>query len=287
MDVLLLASGRSGGSSDESVEAARTVLAAAGAVEVATAGDRAALDAVLDRRQERLLVIAGGDGSLHTTVQRLWRRKELAAAPLGLIPLGTGNDFARHLGLPLEPRAAAQSIVDGQPRRLDLLRDDHGGVVVNVAHLGIGADAAKKALRWKDRLGKVAFPLGAARALLRPRGVRLHVEVDDEVPADGSWPVLMVGIANGSTIGGGAPLFPDARADDGRLDVVVMGPPAVGGPKGPSGERFQMVRRASGRAVTVRLPTEVDIGTNTDGELGRMSGQRSWWVEPGAWSLVH
>jgi diacylglycerol kinase family enzyme len=177
--------------------------------------------------------------------------------------------------------------VDGRPHDYDLLRDDHGGIVVNVVHLGIGANATKKALPWKERLGKIAFPLGAVAALLRPRGVRLHVEVDDEVPADGSWPVLMVGVGNGSTIGGGAPLFPDARPDDGRLEVVVVGPPSVRGPKGTGGEPFRMVRRASGRAVTVRLPDGVEIGTNADGDLDRMTGQRAWWVEPGAWTLVH
>src|SRR3954463_12864796 len=72
------------------------------AVELVTCRQESDLDAMLDRRGDRTVVVVGGDGSLHTMLKHLWRRGETATCPVGLIPLGTGNDFARGVGIPLD-----------------------------------------------------------------------------------------------------------------------------------------------------------------------------------------
>ena len=72
---------------------------------------------MLHRAGSRRIVVAGGDGSLHAVVAALHRRNDLADAVLGLIPLGTGNDFARCMGIPLDPEEAARVILDGEVRR--------------------------------------------------------------------------------------------------------------------------------------------------------------------------
>jgi len=287
VDALLLVSARAGAAEREAVDAAAGVFARAGSVEIAEPSSPAALDRVLADRDGRLPVVAGGDGSLHLVVARLRRRRALADTALGLVPLGTGNDLARHLDLPLEPVPAAERVVDGTERALDLIRDDAGGIAVNAVHLGLGAEAAERSAAWKSRLGRLAYPLGAVAALLRPEGARMRVEVDDQLLADGDR-LLMVGIANGSSVGGGAQFFPEAQADDGLLEVGVLGPPGgpfAGGPAGPAGERFRLVRRGRGRAVTVVLLGGATVGSNADGELGTLTGRRSWWVEPAAWRL--
>ena len=172
------------------------------------------------------------------------------ARPLGLVPLGTGNDLARTLGIPLDPAAAARALLAGRPRLLDLVVDDEGGVVVNVVHLGVGAEAAAKASALKDRLG----PGGVRRRQrggrcrrdrLAPRGRgrrRPRCDVDREV--------LMVAVANGRTIGGGAELAPDASPDDGLVDVVVAtstGPLArLGFAAGAAGRRARRAGRRAG-----------------------------------------
>ena len=69
---------------------------------------------MLHRAGCRSIVVAGGDGSLHAVVSALHRRHELAERTLGLIPLGTGNDFARALGIPLDPGEAAAALLSGQ-----------------------------------------------------------------------------------------------------------------------------------------------------------------------------
>lgn len=286
---LLLASAKAGSADADAVEAARAALAEAGECELVTTGSPEELDAALDRVARRRLVVAGGDGSLHLVVQHLHDRGELDTADLALVPLGTGNDLARALGIPLEPVEAARVAISGQSRSLDLVLDDAGGVAVNAVHLGVGAEAAQKAARLKPRLGPLAYPLGAVAAGFRSTGARLRVEVDGQLLSDAR--TLMVGIANGPGIGGGTPLHPHAVPDDGLLDVMVStatGPfQRVGfGAALSAGAHLDSphVRSARGREVVV---TGGPVEVNSDGEIGDESvDRRTWRVEPAAWRLV-
>jgi diacylglycerol kinase (ATP) len=236
------------------------------------------------------LVIAGGDGSLHLAVTRLRARGELATTRIALVPLGTGNDLARALDIPLDAAEAAQLVRSGSPRPLDLLVDDVGGIVVNAVHVGLGAEAAEHAGSLKPRLGPVAYPIGAVRAGLRSTGWRLRVEVDGRVIGDWHRRTLMVGIGNGRGIGGGTALLPHAQPDDGLLDVMVShatGPFARirYGAALAAGNHLQDrdVRYARGRTVTVSGEL---AGVNADGETGEAVRRRTWTVEPGTWSLI-
>lgn len=285
---LLLASAHAGSTEDEAVEAARAVLAEAGPVEVVFTATPEELDAALDSCGSRRLVVAGGDGSLHLAVGRLHARDELADRPIALVPLGTGNDLARALGLPLEPADAARLVLTGRHQPMDLLLDDAGGIVVNAAHVGIGAEAAASAGRLKPLLGLLAYPLGALFAGLRSTSWQLRVEVDGTVLSEGR--TLMVGVGNGPSIGGGTLLLPDACPDDGLLDVVVSratGPLARVryGKALQAGEHLQDpdVQVARGRTVTV---SGDPVGVNADGELGDEVSSRTWTVQAGAWSLL-
>ena len=287
---LLLASAHAGTADEEAVETARAALAEADACELVTTATPEELDAALDGAGRRRLVVAGGDGSLHLVVQHLHRRGELDDADLALVPLGTGNDLARALGIPLDdPVAAARLALHGTPRPLDLVVDDEGRTSVNAVHLGIGAEAAQSAARLKGVLGPLAYPLGAVAAGFRSTGVHLRVEVDGEVLVDDR--VLMVGIANGPGIGGGTALHPHAVPDDGLLDVMVS---TATGPfaRVRFGAALQNgtllddpdVRSGCGREVVV---TGGPVEVNRDGEVGDSSEGRSRWrVQPGAWRLV-
>lgn len=287
---LLLASAHAGSTEDEAIEAARAVLAEAGPVEVVSTATPEELDKALDSCGSRRLVVAGGDGSLHLAVTRLRARGELAERPIALVPLGTGNDLARALDLPLDPAEAARLVLTGRHSPMDLLVDDVGGVVVNAVHVGVGAEAAMSAGRLKPLLGLLAYPLGAVFAGLRSSGWRLRVELDGEVLADGRSRALMVGIGNGPGIGGGTQLLPHARPDDGQLDVVVSlatGPLARMryGAALKAGTHLETphVRSARGRSVTISGDL---VGVNADGEIGDEVTRRTWTVEPGAWSLL-
>jgi diacylglycerol kinase family enzyme len=286
---LLLASAKAGSTDSEAVEAARAALAEAGECEHVTTATPEELDAALSSAGRRRIVVAGGDGSLHLVVEHLHRRGMLAEADLALVPLGTGNDLARALGIPLDPVEAAGLALTGTPRPLDLVLDDAGGVTVNAVHLGVGAEAAARAARLKPVIGPLAYPLGAVAAGFRSTGVPLRVEVDGRLVTERR--LLMVGIANGPGIGGGTALHPHAVPDDGLLDVMVS--TAVGpfarvsfGAALQAGRHLESphVRSARGREVVV---TGGPVEVNSDGELGdECVERRAWRVEPGAWRLV-
>lgn len=292
--LLVITNAKAGSAREEKVEAALEVLGSEHDVSVRACSDPVELDRILAGRADRVPVVAGGDGSLHLLVGALRRRGELAATPVGVIPLGTGNDLARTVGVPLDPVGAARVILDAlraqEARNMELLVDDEDGIVVNAVHLGIGAQAARTAERWKPRLGKAAYPLGGVAAGLRNPGWRLRVEADGEVISDVDRRVLMVGLALGRSIGGGSPLAPDARPDDGLVDVVVSeatGPVARVGyaVRLRSGEHVERpdVRHVQARHVAV---SGQPFPYNADGEVGGPVRRREWTVEPRAWRLL-
>jgi YegS/Rv2252/BmrU family lipid kinase len=287
--LLVVTNASAGTADDENVAAALDVLRAGADVRVGACSDPNGLDELLSGRDGRRLVLIGGDGSVHTAVTLLDRRGELSPEdPVGLLPLGTGNDLARTLGIPLDPADAAAALLAGRARPLDLVVDETGNLVVNAVHLGVGAEAAERAGSMKDVLGKAAYPVGGVVAGVREAGWAVTVEVDGEVLLDGT--ALMVGICNGRSIGGGAELAPDAEPDDGLLDVVVAtstGPLArlgfgVAMRDGDHVDRDDVLA-VTGRAVTVRGE---DLPVNADGELGDPVSARTWSVRPRAWALV-
>lgn len=287
---LVVTNDAAGSADDDSVRAALGVLEAGGAdVRVDSCANPGDLDGVLDTRSGRTVVVVGGDGSLHTMVSVLRRRGELAEVPLGLVPLGTGNDLARTVGIPLDPAEAAQALLRGTRRLLDLVVDDAGGVVVNVVHAGVGAEAAARATLLKSGLGRAAYAVGGVVAGATATGWNLTVSVDGRaVELDG--PALMVAVANGRTIGGGSEIAPDAAPDDGALDVVVAtstGPLARLG-FGLAMREGEHVGREDvvcvrGQSVTV---AGEPFPLNADGEIEEDVTSRTWTVEPGAWSLL-
>lgn len=288
--MLVLSNAAAGGTDAEAVDLAVSTLRAAAEVEhVATTGS-ADLDAALDRRDGRSVVVIGGDGSLHAVVNALWERSELREAVVGLVPLGTGNDLARGAGLPLDPAEAAGVVLSGTPRGLDLLMDASGSVVLNAVNIGIGAAAARQAAPLKSRLGRVAYAAGAVLAGVRERGWHLRVEVDGRTITDGSRRVLHIVLANGPTVGGGTSAAPDADPSDGFVDVVVsyaVGPVARLGyaARLRTGEHLVRadVRRALGRRILV---TGEPFPWNADGEIGAPRRDGRWTVESEAWRLI-
>jgi YegS/Rv2252/BmrU family lipid kinase len=288
---VLISNARAGTSDRDSVRAVVERLETAGVgVEVIATESAADLDAALDRRGARDVIVAGGDGSLHAVVAALVRRGELDQPTVGLVPLGTGNDFARSLDIPFDPAAAARVCVEGESRSLDILVDSAGGIVVNAVNLGIGAEASRRAKPWKSTLGRAAYAVGALAAGLTAKGLPLTIETDGEIVADGSEPVLQVGIANGRFVGGGTALAPRARASDGQVDVIVSfaaGPIRRFGYAAQVKLRRHLERRDVRlvRATSVRV-SGAEYWVSADGELSGPISDRAWSVLPGALKLT-
>ena len=178
---------------------------------------------------------------------------------------------------------------------MDLIVDELGGVVVNGVHAGASAQASRRGARWKDRLGPYGFgilgyPIGAALASIKPPFVRLRVEADGEVVSDMDKHVLMVAIGNGTSVGGGTELTPDADPTDGRLDVMIS---MATGPlerfgyvwhlrKGEHPERDDVI---SLRAHQVTISGE-DFFLSADGEISGPERRRSWHLDQAAYAMI-
>ena len=177
---------------------------------------------------ERLLV-AGGDGTLSEVATGLLGAGLAEYARIGVLPFGTGGDFARTLGLPRQLERAIACIAEGKVRRIDAARvtlhDDQGRervyFGVNITSLGISALVVTLAERSPRFVGgSGAFLLGTLRAILRHRSHPVTLRVDAEVVHEG--PLILATAANGRYFGGGMLVCPNALCDDGRLDVVVV-----------------------------------------------------------------
>ena len=268
-------------------------------VEVAATSNPGELDGVLHRAASRRIVVAGGDGSLHAVVRALHRRRELADKVLALIPLGTGNDFARGVGIPLDVEDAARLVLEGEVRPVDLIVDEVGEIVVNNVHAGAGAQASRRGAAGSPasaRSGSAGstWASSATRSARRSRRfsrpLRLRVKIDGEVVNDLDQPVLMVALGNGSSVGGGTELNPDADPEDGSIDVVIsqaVGPLAKFGyalhlSRGEHHERDD-VRHLRGEVVSI---SGEEFWCSADGEIYGPERQRTWHLEKAAYSMV-
>jgi YegS/Rv2252/BmrU family lipid kinase len=159
-------------------------------------------------------VTLSGDGLIGAVAGAL---RDLPDAVLGVLPGGRGNDFARVTGIPLDPEAACEVIATGVPSPVDVGEVD-GRTFIGIASLGFDSDANRIANAAPARLGQLVYVYGALRALAAWRPAAFEVEVDGERRVFSGWSVVA---ANSKAYGGGMFVAPDARLDDGALDVVL------------------------------------------------------------------
>lgn len=295
---LLIANESAGSGDRERTDAALTVLREAGDVAVVTTSTIDELTEAIAARDGREVIVAGGDGSLHAFATALCRAGGLGEDPptVGLLPMGTGNDFARTTALPTGPAGAARVIIDSPARPVDVLIDDDDRIVTNAVHIGAGEEAGRVARPWKELLGRfhlgaLGYVIGGVAAGLGQRGRHLRVVADGEVVATGEQRVLQVAVTIGRTVGGGTPIAPDARTGDGRADVVVaraITPVrrlryAVGVNLGRHTHLDDVVAlRASSVTVT---GLRHEVAANADGETLEAARERTWRVVPDAYRL--
>jgi YegS/Rv2252/BmrU family lipid kinase len=167
----------------------------------------------------KLIILGGGDGTVSAVVSEL-------AGPgvlLGLLPMGTANDFARSLGVPDDLEAACATIARGKVLAVDLglAGERH---YVNVVTMGLGAEVVKNSsARLKRLLGPLAYPVATVLALRRYRPFAATLSFPDhDHPTQSYDRLLQIAVGNGRFYGGGAVVAPTARIDDGMLDVYAI-----------------------------------------------------------------
>jgi diacylglycerol kinase (ATP) len=215
------------------------------------------------RRGADIVVAAGGDGTICEVVQGL---HDAGRGTLGILPLGTGNDAARTLGLPLTVSAAAAVLLAARRRRVDLMKlGDH--VVFNAIGIGLLGSINVNAAAIKVVRGIAAYLAAAAGTLFSYDSIPIELDGDGFHYSGG---MTILALHNGVTTGGGFRLTPGAICDDGELDGCLVGPIGVAtrltrlvaALKGTLGEK---PGSQAFRFRRLRLSTEVRIPSHLDG----------------------
>lgn len=171
------------------------------------------------------VVAAGGDGTVHEVGNGLLRAADEGLChdvALGLIPIGTGNDFVKVIPGTSTRAAAYDTLAGGHRYAYDALHVAWPGAseyCLNAAGTGIDVEVVRQIHRRSRRTGALVYIDGLVRALRRYRPVHLRVEADGEVI---EARVMMIAVANGVSIGGLFRIAPNARPDDGLLDLCVV-----------------------------------------------------------------
>lgn len=241
----------------------------------------------------RRLVVAGGDGTLHEAVNGVLATGAGERVALGLVPLGSGNDFAKAVGLPRDWREAADRVAAclraGTVRRVDAGRCN-GFYFVNGLGLGLDADVTALSERLKWLPGSAAY-VAALLGLLLRGAPSAHARVEHDGGAF-EQPVCLAAALNGQWIGGVFHLAPSARIDDGRLELVIARPVTRRqilrhAPQVMRGrhEGLDLVRVLS--SATLRVLTDSPLILEADGEIrDRRATRLEAEVLPGALALL-
>jgi YegS/Rv2252/BmrU family lipid kinase len=156
----------------------------------------------------------GGDGLMGAVAGEL-RHSE---GVLGILPGGRGNDFARKLGVGGDPVAACDVLAEGREQRIDV-GDIDGRAYLGIASSGLDSDAGDLANATRLKLGQLVYVYATLRAVVAWRPARWEVVIDGRPR---SFVGYSVAVANSGVFGGGMFLAPEARLDDGLLDVVMI-----------------------------------------------------------------
>ena len=181
------------------------------------AGHARDIAAALTQGDKKVTIIAmGGDGTLHEVLNGI---RDISLCELGVIPAGSGNDFAAAIGIPDDAKYAAQIIAFKAPSAIDYIQLSNGLRSINAVGCGMDADIIKNVMK-SDRLGKSKYILGFLKTVFtyKPRPLTLICE-------DGrarEYNSLLACFGNGRQIGAGIRLFPAAQVDDGVMEFMIV-----------------------------------------------------------------
>ena len=161
------------------------------------------------------IIAVGGDGSLHDLLNGI---EDFENTTLGLIPLGTGNDFAECAHIPNNAKKAAEIIVRNKPQKIDFIELESGLRSLNAVGMGIDVDVLRRAYNGKNTK-KSKYLHAFIVSLAKFKSCKFTVKYDGKEEEHFG---LICGISNGTQIGGGIKLYPEAKISDGYLDLVVM-----------------------------------------------------------------
>lgn len=214
---------------------------------------------------ETELIVIGGDGTLHEVLNGI---VDPSKVKLGLIPSGTGNDFAEKAGIPENAEKALALILDGEAKETDYL-EVGGKRCMNVAGIGMDVDVLERCNRGKLK-GKMKYLLSLIQSLFAFKGLPIRIESEG---IEEKHDALIAAACNGSQFGGGIEICPAAEPDDQLIDIVVVD--CIGGKwkiikafiELMKGRVLQYPLTTHFRAERVRFSSDTPVTAQLDGEL--------------------
>ena len=203
------------------------------------------------------IVAVGGDGTLSEVLNGL---EDPSRVRLGLIPAGSGNDFAAAAGIPCDPEAALKLILEGRAKPTDYM-ECSGVRGINAIGTGIDVAILRRYARMKVLKGSPAYLASLVLTLFTYKPYVFEEIVDGGAIAHRAF-IACVG--NGQSIGGGIPICPEARVDDGLLDVVIVDD--IKKP-GIPGALLQLMRRRVLELKTTRFSRRSALKIRTNGPM--------------------
>jgi len=163
-----------------------------------------------------IVVAVGGDGTVHEVINGI-RDSNVA---LGIIPLGTGNDFARYFRIPKDVYKALEILLMKNTKFIDSAVINKYITCNNVANIGIDADVAVQITRFKRFFsGILAYTLSLINVLFKYKPYNVKIDIDGKMI---KRKIMLAAFGNCSFYGGGFKILPDANPDDGYLDVIIV-----------------------------------------------------------------
>lgn len=170
------------------------------------------------RSRYDLIVAAGGDGTLNEVINGIVRSRWQPR--LGIVPMGTANDFAAGLAIPEDPWEALQVAIHGRPIAVDVARANRRSFI-NVSTGGFGARATEAtSIETKRLFGSLAYLITGVKEFVELRPIRARFMADDRLIFSGEF--LLFAVGNAKQTGGGSLITPRAEFDDGLLDILVV-----------------------------------------------------------------
>ncbi len=161
------------------------------------------------------IIVAGGDGSVNRIVNSMMKNQ--IDLPLGVIPGGTANDFANHLGIPMNLSDAFEVLAEMNVRKIDVGKVNNK-YFVNVCCGGLFTNISQNIdIELKNTLGKLAYYIKGVQQLPKFQRIKFKIETDDQVIEDYFFLFVLL---NGSSAGGFNRLGKDAQLDDGYMDFI-------------------------------------------------------------------
>ncbi len=237
------------------------------------------------------LVAVGGDGTIQEVARGLLTgQKETGRqVPLGIVPVGTGNDFIKMLDIPSNPSNAIATLMRATPQPVDYGvvswegPDEQGEqMFLNAVGMGFDAQAASVADQFKFLPGTLAYLSAVLKTIRKWSAPRVELAYMDAGGKTHTWytgPMLLTNVGNGRCVAGGFYLSPDASITDGVFDVCAIEDVPIGRflrilPRALKGKHILAPEAHIRQAVNLVLHTDSAVAIHADGEILAVSASR-------------